>query len=94
MVTPGQLSEAVTVKLIDPVPEGGQEPVVAVMFPGQLITGDCVSLIVTVNPHEVMLLEASFAVHVTGVVATGKNEPEAGVQMKVAPGQLSLTIGA
>ena len=40
-----------------------------------------------------MLLAASFAVQVTVVVPTGKKDPDAGLQVKVGFGQLSLTVG-
>ncbi|MED3574136.1 hypothetical protein P4452_17940 [Cytobacillus praedii] len=37
---------------------------------------------------------ASVAVQVTVVVPRGKNDPDAGVQTVVAPGQLSITVGS
>ena len=40
-----------------------------------------------------MLFEASVALQLTVVVPTVKLEPEAGVQVTVAPGQLSVTVG-
>ena len=40
-----------------------------------------------------MRLTASFAVQVTVVVPTGKQVPEGGLQVNVAPGQLSFTVG-
>ena len=40
-----------------------------------------------------MLFEASIALQLTVVVPTVKLEPEAGVQVTVAPGQLSVTVG-
>jgi hypothetical protein len=43
--------------------------------------------------HEDSLPELSVAVQVTVVVPTGKDEPEAGTQANVTPGQLSLTVG-
>lgn len=39
-----------------------------------------------------VLLEASVAVQVTVVVPTAKIVPEAGTQLTVAPGQLSVTV--
>jgi hypothetical protein len=51
------------------------------------------SATVTVKLHEAVLPLVSDAVQLTGVVPTGKVEPEAGLQVKVAPGQLSLTVG-
>ena len=37
---------------------------------------------------------ASVGVQVTVVVPTGKDDPEGGTQLTVAPGQLSATVGA
>src|ERR1700730_1180608 len=82
-VTPGHLSDAVTVKLPDaPVAIGHEAAAVPVTLPGQVITGSCVSLTVTVKVHvsgPTLLLD----LHVTVVVPTGKNEPEAGEQTTV-----------
>ena len=47
---------------------------------------------VTVKPQVAVLPEASVAVHVTAVVPIGKHDPDAGLQTKVTPGQLSLTV--
>ena len=58
------------------------------MFAGQVIEGGCVSLTVTVNEQL-----GPAVVQVTVVVPTGKNEPEAGEQATVAPGQLSIGVG-
>ena len=49
---------------------------------------------VTVNEQELVFPTASVAVQVTVVIPTGKKVPEAGEHAAVAPGQLSLTIGA
>ena len=59
------------------------------------MTGACVSLIVTVKVQVALGLFglASIAVQVTVVVPTGKNEPEGGEQLVVAPGQLSEAVG-
>src|SRR6185295_8487863 len=46
-----------------------------------------------VNEHEAELPEASVATHETVVVPFAKAEPEGGVQIAVAPGQLSLVVG-
>jgi hypothetical protein len=51
-----------------------------VAFDGQVIVGGSVSLTVTVNEQR-GAPEAEE--HVTGVVPTGKNEPEAGVHLTV-----------
>jgi hypothetical protein len=51
------------------------------------------SLTVTVKLHIAMFIEASFAVQVTVVVPTGKQVPEAGMQLAVAPIQLSEGVG-
>ncbi len=52
------------------------------------------SLTVTVKLQVDVLPEASVAVQVTVVVPLGKVVPEGGLQVTVAPGQLSLTVGA
>ena len=48
---------------------------------------------VIVNVHVPVFADASVAVHVTVVVPTGKVEPDAGMQLTVAPGQLSDVVG-
>jgi len=53
-----------------------------------------VSLTVTSKKHVAVLLEASVAVQLPGVVATGKKEPCGGVHVTVTPGQLSEAKGA
>jgi hypothetical protein len=63
------------------------------MFAGQLIVGGCVSLMVTVKEQFAVLPAASVAVQVTVVVPLAKLEPEAGLQVTGAPGQLSLAVG-
>ena len=50
-------------------------------------------LTVMVKVHIAMFIDASLAVQVTVVVPTGKQNPEAGVQLAVAPGQLSIGVG-
>ena len=40
-----------------------------------------------------MFIAASFAVQVTVVVPTGKQNPEMGAQVTIAPGQLSEAVG-
>ena len=77
-VTPGQLSVAVVVKFttVQVLPGAG---VTAVRLHGQVMTGAWVSLTLTVNVQ----LGPAEEVHVTVVVPTGKNKPEAGVQVMV-----------
>ena len=58
-----------------------------------MIVGGWQSLTVTVNVQVAVLPDVSVAVQVTVVVPFGKNEPEAGVQEAVTPGQLSLAVG-
>jgi hypothetical protein len=68
--------------------------VVVVMFDGQVILGAWVSLTVTVKlqlPVD-MLPDASVAVQVTVITPLANVEPEAGRQLVVAPGQLSLAV--
>ena len=66
-----------------------------VRFAGHVIAGACVSCTVTVNEQVPSGLfgEASLAVHVTVVVPTGNDDPDAGTQLTVAPGQLSDAVG-
>src|ERR1043165_6621910 len=61
---------------------------------GQVIAGSSVSLIVTVKVQALVLPLASVAVQVTVVVPLVNVEPLAGAQIKVAPGQPSVTMGA
>ena len=67
----------------------------AVILAGQVTVGGCVSLTVTVKPQVLsgLFTLASIAVQVTDDVPTGKNEPEAGEQFTVMPGQLSPAVG-
>ena len=58
------------------------------------MVGFCVSTTCTVKVQGAdILFEASVALQLTVVVPTVKLEPEAGVQVTVAPGQLSVTVG-
>ena len=59
---------------------------------GQVISGTCVSLIVTVKVQVLLLLEASVATLVTVVVPTGKVEPDGGVETTVTLPQLSVAL--
>ena len=59
---------------------------------GQTIASGAVT--VTVKVHVAVLPEASVAVAMTGVAPSEKSEPDAGVELTVAPGQLSETDGA
>jgi hypothetical protein len=63
------------------------------MFAGQAICGGSASTTVTVKTQAAALLDASVAVQVTPDVPTGKNDPEAGEQTTVTPGQLSVAEG-
>jgi hypothetical protein len=90
--TPGvpQLSVAVTMKLTGPLVVAiGQEATAAVfMSPGQVITGGVLSVTATVNVQ----LGPVVVVQVTVVVPTGKQLPEAGLQVTVP--QLPVVVGA
>ena len=68
--------------------------VVAVIGEGHVIVGGCVSFTVTVNVQFAVLSTASVAWQETVVMPTGKNDPEAGEQVAVTPGQLSEAVGA
>lgn len=90
--TPGQLSEAITVKFTT----AEHCPVVlpTVMFDGQVIDGGWLSLIVTVNEQLAVLPDASATEQLTVVVPTGNAEPAGGLQTGVpTPGQLSIAVG-
>ena len=63
-----------------------------VMSCGQVATGACVSLTVTVKLQVAWLPAASVAVQVTVVWPTGKLLPLGGSQTMDAPGQLSVTL--
>jgi hypothetical protein len=89
-MTPGQLSEAVTVKFA--TAEHELAAVETVTLPGQVIAGFCISTTVTVNEHEAVLPLESVAVEETVVVPFGKVEPEGGVLTTVTSGQLSEAV--
>jgi hypothetical protein len=91
-VAPGQLSLATGVVKVT-VAEHCPAAALLTMLAGQLNVGGCVSLTVTLNEQLFELLCASTAVQFTGVVPTGKDEPGAGKQLTVAPGQLSVGVG-
>src|SRR5687767_531656 len=91
-VTPGQLSVALATPGFT-VAEHNPGVLPTVIFIGQVIVGAWVSLTVTEKLQVAWLPPTSVAVQVTWVVPTGKNEPEDGEQVAVAPGVLSLTCG-
>ena len=62
-----------------------------VIFAGQLIVQATITL--TWNVQLAVLLDVSVAVQVTVVEPIGKQKPEGGEQLAVAPGQLSLGVG-
>ena len=60
---------------------------------GQVITGACVSVIVTVNVQLAGLLDASVTEHVTVVTPFWNVAPDAGTHDGVpTPGQLSVAV--
>ena len=64
------------------------------MLEGHASAGACESLIVTVKVQgEDVLPAASVAVQLTVVVPFANDEPDAGLQTLVVPGQLSLAAG-
>jgi hypothetical protein len=89
-ITPGQLSVAVTMKMTGPlvVAIGQEATAAAFMSPGQVITGGVLSVTVTVNEQP----GPAAVVQVTVVVPTGKQVPEAGLQVTVP--QLPVVVGA
>jgi hypothetical protein len=90
---PGQLSAAVsdqvTLALLH-----WPASVLPVMFPGQVMVGFSLSLMVTVKEQEAVLPAASMAVQFTVLTPLANVEPEGGVQEALTPGQLSLAAGA
>jgi hypothetical protein len=88
--TPGQLSEAVVVKLtVAQPPDDAQSvcDVTAVTLAGHVIAGGCVSFTVTVKEQLGPLV-----VQVTVVVPTGKNDPDAGLHVTVP--HVPVVVGA
>jgi hypothetical protein len=65
-----------------------------VTFAGGVIVGTDASITVTVKLQVAVRPDPSVAVHVTVFVPLAKVEPDAGVQLVVTPGQLSLAVGA
>ena len=86
-VTPGQLSDAVGAAYVTTTVGLPAAPT-AVTLPGHVIVGGWVSLIVTVNEQ----VGPADDVQVTVVVPTGKNDPDAGLQVIVP--QVPLVVGA
>jgi len=64
-----------------------------VMFCGHVMVGFSVSLTVTVKEQVAVLPDVSVATQLTVVVPFWNVVPEAGVQVVVTPGQLSLAVG-
>ena len=92
--TPGQLSAAVTVKVV--TEEHAFGSVAFTMFAGHVTVGGCVSFTVTVNEQVVVFggVAASLTVHVTVVTPFGNTAPDAGLHVTVpTPGQLSVAVG-
>jgi len=71
-VATAQLSEVVGVPRVTPDAEH-DAPAFTVTFAGAVMDGDCVSFTVTWNEHD----DPKVLVHVTVVIPTGKNDPEA-----------------
>ena len=85
---PGQLSETPGAKLTVAQGAPNELPLTA---DGQVIEGASVSLTVTVNEHDAVLLEASNAVQVTVVVPIPKN-PGGGLHAMPGFEQLSVAL--
>ena len=64
------------------------------MSDGHIIVGGSLSLTMTLKLQLLVFPAASMAVHKTVLVPFGKSEPDGGVQLALAPGQLSVTIGS
>jgi hypothetical protein len=68
--------------------------VLRVRLTGQLMTGNSLSLTVTVKDEEPVLLDASVAIQVMVVVPLANVEPPGGVQVTLpTPEQLSVAVG-
>ena len=93
LTTPAQLSRAVGAVQVTTAPHLSASVPWAMSAGQPLITGAWLSTTVTVKVHGVLLPCASVAVQVTVVVPTAKVLPLAGVQLAVAPGQLSVGVG-
>jgi hypothetical protein len=91
-LAPGQLSLALAAN--STTAEHWPASVVAVMFAGQATVGLSASVTVTVKLHAAVLPAASRAAQVTVVSPMANAEPLAGVQLTLAPGQLSLALAA
>jgi len=89
-----QLSVAVGAVQVTLAFEHTPASALAVMFPGQVTTGFCVSLIVTVKLHCELFPAVSVAVQVTVWLPTEKVLPLAGTHPTVTPGQLSVAVAA
>ena len=90
VTTPGQLSEAVGAGKLAATPAVGGQVIAltAVTLAGQVIEGGCTSMTVIVNVQ----IGPTVVVQVMVVVPTGKNEPEAGLQLIVP--QVPVVVGA
>ena len=62
------------------------------MSAGHVTTGATLSLMLTLKLQVLVLPAASVARQVTVLVPLAKVEPLAGVQLMLAPGQLSVTV--
>jgi hypothetical protein len=91
VVTPGQLSAAVTVKVTFAA-EHWPGSVERTMFAGQVIASGWASLTMTVKEHRFVLPVESVAMQFTVVTPFGNVEPDGGVQTVVTPGQLSAVF--
>src|SRR5215471_10048303 len=61
--------------------------------PSSVITACGKPTTVTVNPQVAVTPFASVAVQLTLVLPIGNDDPDGGVQVTLAPGQLSITVG-
>jgi hypothetical protein len=59
-----------------------------------VIVGGVVSLTVTLKLQLAVFPDPSLALQLTAVIPLGKVEPDGGLHEAIAPGQLSLTVGA
>ena len=95
IVQPRVVAVPVPLTFVPSLQQRMYSPVKELMKRAPLPLSSCMhtSKTVTLNVHEALLPDESVAVHKTVVVPAGNGEPDAGVQIADAPGQLSLKVG-
>jgi hypothetical protein len=91
--TPGQLSVPVAF-VYETAASQSTGSAFTEILAGHESTGASVSLTVTLNEHVAVFPAPSVAVHVTTVVPTANELPDAGEHSMAEPGQLSVAVAA